>query len=129
MSFRQQLDAVPASVENKQETILSSEVLFLRRGPPLCPRLGALSSRGQAVRRRLASRSDQRAGIVSGLGFVPSGLPAWVGTLAAGTLPAGTNRVRRDGKDDAGAPVASGNYCVRMGWDGGVLTRRVTVIR
>ncbi|MHB8080224.1 MAG: S8 family serine peptidase [Candidatus Krumholzibacteriia bacterium] len=54
---------------------------------------------------------------------------AVVRTLLAADLPAGPGAVVWDGRDDAGAPVASGVYYCRLAADGVADTRRLTLVR
>ena len=52
-----------------------------------------------------------------------------VRTLVAGPRPTGDNRVRWDGKDDAGHAVASGTYFARLVVDGQAEIKSLTLIR
>jgi flagellar hook assembly protein FlgD len=52
-----------------------------------------------------------------------------VRVLAAGALPAGRYTFRWDGRNEAGSPVPSGMYLVRVDTDGFRATRRLTMIR
>jgi hypothetical protein len=54
---------------------------------------------------------------------------AVIRTLLAADLPAGAGAVIWDGRDDAGAPVASGVYLCRLATDGFAQTRRLTLVR
>ena len=49
--------------------------------------------------------------------------------LHRGPLPAGRHRLHWDGRDDAGHPLASGVYLYRLVSAGGVLTRKLTLLR
>ena len=49
--------------------------------------------------------------------------------LHRGPLPAGRHRIHWDGRDDAGRPLASGVYLYRLVSPGGVLTRKLTLLR
>ena len=49
--------------------------------------------------------------------------------LHRGPLPAGRHRIHWDGRDDAGHPLASGVYLYRLVSPGGVLTRKLTLLR
>jgi hypothetical protein len=49
--------------------------------------------------------------------------------LHRGLLPAGLHRVRWDGRNDAGSPVASGPYFYRLESEGARLTRKLILIR
>jgi len=49
--------------------------------------------------------------------------------LQEGLLPAGVHRVRWDGKNEAGQPVASGSYFYRLEAEGIRLTRKLILIR
>jgi hypothetical protein len=52
-----------------------------------------------------------------------------VRVLLQGAAPAGEHALAWDGRDDAGRPVASGIYFVRLGAEGRTLTRRIVAIR
>ncbi len=52
-----------------------------------------------------------------------------VAVLHQGPLQAGFHRIHWDGRDDAGRPLASGVYLYRLVSAGGVLTRKLTLLR
>jgi hypothetical protein len=52
-----------------------------------------------------------------------------VRTLANGDFPAGQHRVRWDGRDDVGSPVASGMYILRLAAEGGSASRKLTLTK
>jgi len=52
-----------------------------------------------------------------------------VRTLSTGELPAGRNRVVWSGDDDAGRPVATGTYLLRLRQGGHAAVRRVTLMK
>lgn len=54
---------------------------------------------------------------------------AQVRRLEPGTLAAGTHELRWDGRDQQGAPVASGLYLARLDFDGQALTQRMLLVR
>ena len=49
--------------------------------------------------------------------------------MVAGPQQAGYHRLRWNGHDDVGRPVASGMYLYRLVTDEGVLTRKLTLLR
>ena len=49
--------------------------------------------------------------------------------LQDGLLPAGIHRVRWDGRNETGQPVASGSYFYRLEAEGFRLTRKLVLIR
>ena len=49
--------------------------------------------------------------------------------MVAGPPQAGYHRLRWNGHDDAGRPMASGMYLYRLGIDEVVLTRKLTLLR
>jgi len=52
-----------------------------------------------------------------------------VAVLLDRELPAGTHRVRWDGKDDAGQPLASGIYFYQLTYDGGKQTKKMLLVK
>ena len=52
-----------------------------------------------------------------------------VAVLGEGPRPAGRHRIHWDGRDDGGRPLASGVYLYRLVSPGGVLTRKLTLLR
>jgi len=52
-----------------------------------------------------------------------------VRSLVEGVLPPGTHRVRWDGRDGAGRPLAAGVYFYRLETPEGTLSRRLILVR
>ena len=52
-----------------------------------------------------------------------------VAVLRQGHQQAGYHRLRWDGRDDAGRPLASGIYLYRLVTDEGILTRKLVLLR
>ena len=52
-----------------------------------------------------------------------------VAVLRQGPQQAGYHRLRWNGRDDVGRPLASGIYLYRLVTDEGILTRKLTLLR